>query len=207
MPASSAGGSTVADKSAGSRSTASPAILRRRDETPAARVWDASSGRVSQFRQLFGTESVGEVLMEANAVSVWTLPGGPIGEPTVDAVERLERVLTCRLVDDHAKVASVQPSFAGDRAFFVGRQPLDLPRWQEQIRKGDDGSSEDVSHDPRPAFRPIQVHDVRELVGDHQAQPVVGREFGTTRPGRGRSQSCRRAAAWHSHWPVRSDRQ
>ena len=111
--------------------------------------------------------------MEADAVSVDTRTARPVGQPAVDPIERLERILTRRLADNRAEVAGVHAAEPGDRALLVGRDPLDLPRGQEQVGKRQRRPPEDRSRDSRPSFRPIEVHHVRKLVGEDQPQPVV----------------------------------
>ena len=111
--------------------------------------------------------------MKAGTVGVDGSAAGPVGQPAVDAVEWLEPPLQRGLRHDREKVAGVQPSFARDRALLVGREPLDLPLRQEDVGEGVRRASEDISSDPRPAFGAIEVDDVRELVREEQAQPVV----------------------------------
>ena len=111
--------------------------------------------------------------MKADAIGVHRIATRPVGQSAVDPIERFEAMLPRCLADDGAEVARVQPPFTGDPALFVGRQPFDLPRRKEQVRKGVRRPAEDAARDARPAFRSIEVHDVRELVREYQAEPVV----------------------------------
>ena len=122
--------------------------------------------------------------MEVGAVRVRRRARGPVGQPAVHAIERLERARARRFADDRAKVARVHAPFAGDRALLVGRQPLDLPRRQIQIRKRVRRAAEDPARDARPPLRPIEVDDVCELVREGEAQPVVEHELRRRRPHR-----------------------
>ena len=111
--------------------------------------------------------------MKAGAVGVHRGAAWPVGQAAVEAIERLQPVLARGFADDVAEVSGVQPSFSGDRALFVRRQSLDLPGRQEEIWKRVGRASEDRARHPRPAFGSIEVHDVRELVREDQAQPVL----------------------------------
>ena len=115
--------------------------------------------------------------MEAGTVRVDRAAARPVGQAAVDAIERLETILPRGLADNGAEIARVQPSFAGDHALLVRRQPFDLPRREEEVRKCVRCAPEDSANDSRPACRAIEVHDVRELVREHQTHPVV--ELGT----------------------------
>ena len=133
--------------------------------------------------------------VESDAVGVHRGAARPVGQPAVDAVERLEARSPRRLADNRAEVARMKPAFAGDHALLVGREPFDLPRPAET------GSETRMrvrpkiaADDPRPPFRPIEVNDVRELVGERDAQPVVEREVAIPTATPRRSRSCRRGS-------------
>ena len=112
--------------------------------------------------------------MKAKAVRVHREAVGPVGEAAVDAVERLEALRARRLADNRLEVTRVHAPFACQRTLLVGRQPLDLPCRQIEIRKCDVDAPEDAADDARPSFRSIEMHDVGELVREDEAQPVLG---------------------------------
>src|SRR5262245_37113825 len=111
--------------------------------------------------------------MEVEPIRVRAEAGRPVRQPAVQTAERLDGVLPDLLADDRGEVAGVHPSHAGLRALFVSRDPFDLPGRQVQIWKRDGRSTEYGTHRSGPAHRPIEVHDVRELVHEDEAQPVV----------------------------------
>ena len=63
---------------------------------------------------------------------------------------------------------------ARHRTLLVSREPFNVPRRQEEIRKGHRRTAEDAAQHARPRFGTIEVDDVRELVGEDQPKPVVG---------------------------------
>src|SRR4051812_31504182 len=107
--------------------------------------------------------------MKADTVRVDGRAAGPVGKAAVDSVERLEAMCSRGLIDDRAKIAGMEAPFAGDRALLVRRQAFDLPRRQEQIRKRKRRTAENTAEHPGPAFRSIEVDDMRELVGEDQS--------------------------------------
>ena len=148
-------------------------------------VRDASRRRIGQLRERVGAEAIGQVLMEAQAVGVRRVTFGPVGQASVDPVDRLEHVLACCFTQNCAKIAGVQPPLAGERAFFIRREAFDLPDRQIQVRKTDRHAAEEPPDRSRPALRSIEVNDVRELVCEDQAQPIVdlANELVSCRPG------------------------
>src|SRR5439155_4687838 len=100
--------------------------------------------RVGELRERLGAEPIGEVLMKAETVRVCAVAVRPVGQPAVDAVERLESAGERRLADDRAEVARVQPAVSGNDTLLVRGEPFDVPLREEEIRKGDLHPSEDV---------------------------------------------------------------
>jgi hypothetical protein len=147
-------------------------------------VREVSRRGLGERRERFRTEPIRQVLMKADAVGIDRRAARPVRQPAVGPVERLERALPRRLFDNRAEIAGMHPAGAGDRALLVGGEAFDLPGRQEQVRKRDRRPPEDRSHGARPAFGSIEVHDVRELVGQHQPQPVFDVEIGARRPHR-----------------------
>src|SRR5205823_9926036 len=125
-------------------------------------------------RKLVRAVLLGEIRVKAEAVRVRRKATGPIDEAAVDAIERLETLRACRLTDNRPEIARMHAPFARQSAFFVGRQPLDLPDGQIEIRERHVDASEDATDDARPSFRSIEMHDVRELVREDKPQPVLG---------------------------------
>ena len=76
----------------------------------------------------------------------------------------------------------MQAPLTCDDAFLVRREPFDLPQRQEDVGKYVERPTDDPARDPRPAFRAIEVHDVRELVDEREPQPVVEIELRARRP-------------------------
>ena len=74
-------------------------------------------------------------------------PPGQSVRPPLTRSSGSSALLAGRLPFDRAEVAGVQPSFAGDRALFVGREPFDLPGRQEQVRKRERRPPEDAADD------------------------------------------------------------
>ena len=68
----------------------------------------------------------------------------------------------------------MQTALAGHRAFFIRREAFDVPDRQKEVGKRERHSAEHCAHDARPALGSIQMHDVRELVGEDDPQPIVG---------------------------------
>src|SRR5439155_7599749 len=101
-----------------------PQLTERLAEDPCEcgrrEIWDAASRRVGERRQRLRTESIGEVLVKAGAIGVDGGAAGPIGQPAVDPIERLETVMPRGFVDDGAKVTGMETPFAGDHALLVG---------------------------------------------------------------------------------------
>ncbi len=119
--------------------------------------------------------------MEANAVGVNRRAARPVGQAAVDAIERFEATLSRAFLNDGEEVSRVKPPFAGDRTLLVRRQTFDLPLRQKDVRERNRRAAEDPSNDPRPAFRAIEVDDVRELVREDQTQPVIEIRAGSRR--------------------------
>ncbi len=142
-------------------------------EDPRTGVGHPAGGGLGQYRQLLGTESVNEILMEPGAVGVRGLAARPVHKAAVDAIEGLERTLPRGFILNGPEVSVEQAPFAGDGAFFVGREAFDLPGRQIEIRKGKRHAPKDIPDYARPALRTIEVRDMRELMGKHQPQPVV----------------------------------
>src|SRR4029453_19453470 len=94
---------------------------------------------------------------------------GPVGQTTIDAVQRLEALSGGALADNREEVARLKTAFAGDDTFLVGREPLDLPRRQKPVGKRVCGPAENRAGDSRPPLRAIEGKDVRELVWDGDA--------------------------------------
>ena len=122
--------------------------------------------------------------MESDAVGVHRGAPWPVGQATVDAVQLLEALSGGALADNREEVAGMKTALAGDDTLLVGREPLDLPRRQKPVGKRVGGTAENRAGDSRPSFRPIEVDDVRELVGERNAQPVIEGELRSGRPHR-----------------------
>src|SRR5207302_6902890 len=99
---------------------------------------------------------------------------------------RVEPLRPRIFLDDRLEVAGMEAAFTRYDALFVGREPFDLPDREKKIRKGEWHPSKRAADDTRPALGSIEVHDVRELVREDQAQPIVGiaDEIGSGRPDR-----------------------
>ena len=82
------------------------------------------------------SEALRQIVVKAQPERVRGQSGRPIGKATVDTIYRHGTPTSCRLTLDRSKIARVQPAFAGDGAFFPGRETLDLPDRQPGIRKG-----------------------------------------------------------------------
>ena len=78
----------------------------------------------------------------------------------------------------------MQTAFAGDHALLVRRETLNLPGREKDVRKGQRRPAEHRANGSGPAFGSIEVQDVRELVREREAQPVVGVELAAARPHR-----------------------
>src|SRR5207245_4895853 len=105
-------------------------------------VWDWPCRCARERGERLAAESIDEIFMEPDAVGVGRGAGGPVGEPAVDAVERLQHAAARRLADNRAEIAGVQPALARDGALLVGRDPLDLPRREKNVWKRDRRAAE-----------------------------------------------------------------
>ena len=122
--------------------------------------------------------------MKPDAVRIRRRAAGPVGEAAVHAIERLEPMARRGFGDHRREIAGMEASVAGHDAFFVGRETFDLPRRQEHVRKSQGHAPEDAADQARPPFGSIEVDNVRELVRERDAQPVVdvADEFRSRRP-------------------------
>ncbi len=154
-------------------------------EDPRPGVRHAPRRGIGQRGDRRGAEPVREVLMESETVGVRAEASRPVQQPAVDAVDWRRQVPAGRLVDDCTKAAVMQSSLARNRAFFIRREAFDLPDRQIQIREDEGLASEHGTQRARPALRSIEMRDVRELVGEHEPQPVV-EVADELRPGRPR---------------------
>ncbi len=150
------------------------------------RVRDAPCGRLRELAELLFAVVLREIGVKADPVGVLREAVGPVGQPAVDAIERLQRARPRRFVDDRREVSRVQATVTGDRRFLVRRESFYLPARQEQIRERVRHASEDIAGDARPTLRAIEMDHVCELVGEDERQPVVeaADEFGAGGPDR-----------------------
>ncbi len=112
--------------------------------------------------------------MEVGAVGVLRRPAGPVDQAAVRTIDRIEPSGRGRAIDDHAEVAGRHASFTRQRALVVRRDAFNLPEREKQIRKEHRGPAEHAAKAADPPAGLVEVHDVRVLVREHQAEPVIG---------------------------------
>ena len=112
------------------------------------------------------------------------MPPGQSVKPPLTRSQRLEHFRNGSLVHNGPEVSGVKAAPVCHDALLVGGKSLDLPLRQKEVREGQWDPAEDPADDLRPSDRPIEVHHVRELVDENEAQPVIGLsdELGAGRP-------------------------
>ena len=145
----------------------------------------APRSRVGEIGQRRGAEAVGEVLMKTKPVCVRGVAARPVGEAAVHPVERLQGTSTRGFAENGGEIAGVHAPLAGEGAFLVRRDAFDLPDRKIQVRKRDRRAAKNVPEHPGKTFGSIEVHDMGELVREHEVQPIVdvADEFVSGRPG------------------------
>ena len=102
---------------------------------------------------------------------------GLAARPFVEAVDRLvfarELPLAGRRPPHHARVGVAAAAEGGPLRLLVDRETLDHPGGGEDVREEVGGAPEELAAEAHHAARGLQVHDVGELVGQHQAQPAL----------------------------------
>ena len=131
-----------------------------------------AGGRVGERDEPIAAVAGDQELVEARAVGVPSLAGGPVHEPAVHAIDGLQPARASTGIDDLAEVTGLQPPLAGLALRHDGKA-LDLPERQRQVGKRDPGPPEHGARDPGPSDRSIQVQHVRVLVREDVGEPVV----------------------------------
>ena len=137
----------------------------------------------SQLRDRVLARLLGETAQEGLAEHVRDLAA----RPGLERVDRLvflgEVTLERRGANHHQRVRVPPAAEGGELGLLVGGQPLDHPRHREGVREEDGRSAHELSPEAPEAPRLLEVHGVRELVGQHEAQPafVVAEVVGAVR--------------------------